>query len=293
MQMVPEYYIIDATTGEMFPADVYIKYGSSYKPVNIWGLATGEDEYTWGEGGSGYDINSIYNYVITLDWDDESARRQYTIAERYMTESLAQDDYVTVSSAGSYILGNSQLEQVNGNARTFIGGETTYGELMNYTRINNNLTPYGGINNSKATYNATTEITSNLTGGIDADEWWSHAQRWHMTIALPTSSIFLKAGESITSANITKYNENPNYYVVCTVSYRAMGDVWNLAYYQENGTVDLTKYDNSGNKLGNVTYDIPESITINGYVHKVPTAIAIYGIASDSVSGDYDVIENH
>lgn len=310
LQVIPEYYGVDVNTGEFFPVDAYIYYDNSYYPINIWGLVTGEDHLTWGDGGSGYDIKSIYNFVTLLKWNQEKARRMVTSAEVYQTEFLKDYlkvpineagtifDYLDVPSGNSYIMGNAQFLQLNGKARTFVGGETTYGGIMNYTRgdriredrfkdaESGYLYTYGSGLAASSTVTDEAGITYNETGILGASEWWRVAQRWHLTLGLASSSVFVRAGLEPTTENIAEI-QSKNYVVLSTVDIRVLGSIWNLIYEQENGAITVT----DANEIQR-TYDIPEKIIINGQEHVIPPAITVYQTVKSSPF-DIDIISNH
>lgn len=310
LQVVPEYYGVDIHTGEFFPVDVYIYYDNAYYPINIWGLMTDEDIHTWGPEGSGYDLSSIYNFATILRWNQEKIRRMVTPAEDYMTNQLREKyvsyvaentwDYLDIPSGNSYVMGNAQFLQLNGNARTFVGGETTYSTLMNYSRGNalrehlfDDYNEASGklwaIGSGKANSGVSVDdngIYHNPGGLIDASQWWEAAQRWHLTLGLASSSVFVRSGLEPTTENIAEL-QTKDYVVLSTVDIRALGTVWNLIYTQENGSITVT--DENGIKI---TIDIPEKIVINGHEHVIPPALVVYQTVKSSPY-DIDVISNY
>lgn len=309
LQLIPEYYGVDITTGEFFPVDVYIYYDNAYYPINIWGLMTGEDTYTWSPDGSGYTLSSIYNFATILRWNEEKIRRMVTPAEEYQTNYLREHyvslteagwDYLDIPTGNSYVMGNAQFLQLNGHARTFVGGETTYSELMNYSRGNalkenlfddyneasGKLWEIGSGKNSSSVSTDEHGIVGNGNGLIEAYKWWQAAQRWHLTLGLASSSVFVRAGLEPTTENIAAI-QNENYVVLSTVDIRALGQVWNLIYTQENGSIKVT--DENGMVI---TYDIPEKIIIDGHEHVIPPALVVYQTVKSSPF-DIDVVSNY
>ena len=309
LQLIPEYYGVDITTGEFFPVDVYIYYDNAYYPINIWGLMTGEDNYTWSPDGSGYTLSSIYNFATILRWNEEKIRRMVTPAEEYQTNYLREHyvslteagwDYLDIPTGNSYVMGNAQFLQLNGHARTFVGGETTYSELMNYSRGNalkenlfddyneasGKLWEIGSGRNSSSVSTDEHGIVGNGNGLIEAYKWWQAAQRWHLTLGLASSSVFVRAGLEPTTENIAAI-QNENYVVLSTVDIRALGQVWNLIYTQENGSIKVT--DENGMVI---TYDIPEKIIIDGHEHVIPPALVVYQTVKSSPF-DIDVVSNY
>lgn len=272
LQVIPEYYAIDIHTGKMQPVDAYINYNETYQPVNIWGLVTGEDKYTFGGEGSGYNINNIYDFVISLLWGEEYSRRMYTAAEEYMTNYLKELETSTtedgrtielyVPTSNKYIMGNSQFMQLTGKARTFVGGETTYGVL--YNRSYNSTVSNTYLQDDK------TGILYNNNGRISADYWWKMAQRWHLTMGLPSSTVFVKSGTTPTLEAIAEIKDG-DYLIIGALDIRAIGEVWNLRYVAGDQSLNIAQSDGTIKTMG-----IPNEIEVNGVKHKIPPAIIVY-----------------
>lgn len=263
LQVIPEYYGLDIYTGEMVPLDVYIKHQNQYKPVNIWGLATGEDKYSWGGDGSGYTIDTIYDNAIVLKWPDEKERRMVTTAEEYITGQVKTRYGVPTPITEAYTMGNSQFLSLGPLARTFIGGETTYGELMNYSGA--------GKAASTAIKDPVTGVIGNDSGVLTDSTWWVETQRWHLTNSLPSSSIFIEAGHKVTEEEIKKMEED-KWVIITALDIRAKGDIWNLQYDGENpNTVIVTGQDGEVHKV-----PFPEEIVIDGHTHRIPPVLNIY-----------------
>jgi hypothetical protein len=283
LQIIPEYYAINLndTTTTLTPMDVYVSYNNSYYPINIWGLVTGEDSLTWGSGGSGYTIDSIYNYVTILTWGEEYQRRMATKSELDHTAKIKEqigsggtEIYTPISS--QIILGNAQFLQLNGKARTFVGGETTYGELKNL----------GGSNTIMV--DSDTGTLFNPDGNIPAIEWWLATQRWHFTLSLPSSAIFVPAGETPTVENIAKWNgeDAAGILIVQTIDIRALGEIWNLHYESDAREIRVTYNGATSTKI------LPEYITINGVKHYIYTPVNVIDASGDS-SKEVSIISTH
>lgn len=302
LQVIPEYYAVNlkelkAGNVTFEPVDVYIHYANSYYPVNIWGLVTGEDKYTFGGNGSGLDIESIYNFTTYLKWREEAIRRMVSTEEEYMTSKVvpyfrdADENNLLQPVVEDYIIGNAQFLQMNGKARTFIGGETTYYKpgtntvdelgfkygLKNYSA--------GGRAGSTVARDASTGIYFNPTGMIEAIKWWAETQRWHFTLSLPSSAVFIAAGTKPTTESIQEM-QSDDYVILSTVDIRSLGSVWNLRYTQESSSFNVTQ----DGTVYNI--EIPETITIGGHVHRIPVPIIVYR-TNDKISSDVDIIANH
>lgn len=302
LQVIPEYYAVNlkelkAGNVTFEPVDVYIHYANSYYPVNIWGLVTGEDKYTFGGNGSGLDIESIYNFTTYLKWREEAIRRMVSTEEQYMTSKVvpyfrdADDNNLLQPVVEDYILGNAQFLQMNGKARTFVGGETTYYKpgtntvdelgfkygLKNYSA--------GGRAGSTVARDDSTGIYFNPTGMIEAIKWWAETQRWHFTLSLPSSAVFIAAGTKPTTESIQKM-QNDDYVILSTADIRSLGSVWNLRYTQESSSFNVMQ----GGTVYNI--EIPETVTIDGHVHRIPVPIIVYR-TNDKLASDVDIIANH
>lgn len=103
--MLPYYYALNTTTGELVPVDVYIDSGENIRPINYFGLL---DEYASAGNRTKYAgvsaistaeknklMESLYNYNMHLDWKHEAAgennRRNYFAREKSITEALAKE----------------------------------------------------------------------------------------------------------------------------------------------------------------------------------------------------------
>ena len=176
-----------------------------------------------------------------------------------------------------YTLGNSQILQATGKARTFIGGETTYGTLMNL----------GGSNSiSTDTLNGR---KYNPSGRIVDYDWWSQAQRWHFKVGLPSSTIFVEHDKvdsfdpdrSIdtyvgSDGKVYEYKEVRNmrlkeesdlkadYVILCTADIQVVGDTYALKYSHENdnGTIKIRKTDGSWTNEKPLPTNIPPVLAI-------------------------------
>ena len=55
------------------------------------------------------------------------------------------------------------------------------------------------------------------------------SQRWHWTLGLPSSTVFVRAGKPCTDANI-KALQDTNSVIVCSLDIKVRGTVWTLDY---------------------------------------------------------------
>ena len=171
--------------------------------------------------------SSISEYYLYMDWQNEYQRRNYTAKEKKTTGDVvdfftpAESPKIRVPSTQKDILGTAQRLFLNDINRTFIGSTTTYG------------------------------VDKNPENALAEPIYGRQAQRWNWTIGLPSSSVFVKAGEDCTTANIEKISSQ-NAVIVCTLQIYVKGEVWTLAY---DGTainnVDKDKTGKTGVKIFN------------------------------------------
>lgn len=282
VQVVPYYYALDVEKNEILPLDVYFKYDKEYKLINEHGLVTSGD----------WDSSKIYNYAVKLDWIGEKERRNYTDTEKKHTDFF-RDYYaegqlpsrpvgeqsvgagattinpkqLDAPSGSSYVLGNAQIMSATGKARTFIGGETTYGKLMNLGGSNKITTDEDGYK-------------YNPQGRLEDYLWWQSAQRWHLKIALPSSAVFVDHGKEPSKENLEKYVSD-KYLILCTADIRVIGDTYVLKYDQkeDNGSINIQRKD--GTWSG--TIKMPNNI---------PPVLAVYSTTKTSAY-DIDIVSSH
>lgn len=169
--------------------------------------------------------SSVSEYYLYMDWQNEYQRRNYTAREKKTTGDVvdfftpAESPRIRVQSTQKDILGTAQRLFLNDLNRTFIGSATTYG------------------------------VDQNPETALAEPIYGRQAQRWNWTIGLPSSSVFVKAGEDCTTANIEKISSQ-NAVIVCTLQIYVRGEVWTLAY---DGTainnVDKDKTGKTGVKI--------------------------------------------
>lgn len=322
LQVIPYYYALNTKTGEITPVDVYADSGSTVLPINYSGLFN-----AWADGSGNTQppkdftelSTSLYAYNMSLNWQKESGRRNYKEIEKDHTEQLATDThYGTFAYDGNgnlvmrpvttydeetgtyesgenplvynltipygdvdFVLGTEQLLYVNceptangddgGRARTFIGSP----------RVTALHTDINGDNNT------------NLLGTTDKD-YYLKAQRWHLTLGLPSSAKFVAYrggkhlspndtittpdGNTIYAADEFKPDDKGacDYVILMTADIKVLGDTYNLEYRQgkDNGVYRASN--------GNVFK----------FGDEIPTLIAVYGIG-DTTTPDLDIMQTH
>lgn len=189
MQITPRYWSLNLDTKKYTPVDVYMNVRGSYKPVVKFGNST--------DG-----IEEFYQY---LDWSEESGRRNYTAAEKDAsitgkdTLGLGLDIPSRLPIMQPEIIGTANRLFLNDLDRTFIGSPNTYGQNKNP---------------DNAFYN---------------EHYNMQAQRWHFTLGLPSSSVFVEKGKPCNTENI-KALQDQNSVIVCAIDIKVKGDVWTLEY---------------------------------------------------------------
>ena len=244
--------------GDLIPVDVYMNSStddadSVYVPINLFG----ETNYTAAaqEAFNGDGKNDIFSYDISLEWNDEKARRMFMtdepdlgenkkgLSEEDMTKNLhdmmtrvdenGATEHLTIPGAVYYSLGNTQLLTPDGNARTFIGTSRTVFE--------------------NTTFNGRDD--TNFDNRFGSELYNYRAQRWHLKLGLPTSAVFTfydgnkhiqpldkvnYEGDMIPAYQVIQGLDDTasNYAIVMTANIKSIGSPWNLAYEQNVGNGD-------------------------------------------------------
>lgn len=205
MQITPYYYSLNLKNGAITPVDIYMSVGGSYKIINDHGATK---EPNWNP-------NTVYSNPVVLDWNSEALRRNATSTERNLTSSIAGlfaesggDTSVGKASEpfGTYLYGTSQIMQLTGRNRTFIGNDETYSQNKN-----------PGNKFSKL-------------------EFAMQSQRWHHSYKLPSSAVAVKAGEKPTQTNIDAMSKNTSV-IIMAADILAIGDTFTLQYKAPNHNV--------------------------------------------------------
>lgn len=201
-QITPYYYHLDLTTGKWTPMDVYMLVGTQYKRIAEYGSTEATTDYEW---------------LYSLNWQEESSRRMYT------TEEKATTDLVVDKLKSLKTTLNDDGEQVSVLKSILIpsGKEYAYGTANRLFMKDKNRT-FIGTTLTESTY-------TNPGERISEEKYSRNGQRWHFSLGLPSSAVFVPAGEKCTQANIDKYANNHSV-VVCAIDVLARGTVWTLKY---------------------------------------------------------------
>lgn len=196
-QIIPKYYSLDLTTGEYTPVDVYYGINNEYVQVNDW-------DY----GYNTTDTSHLQDFYLYLDWLNESERRNYTNAERAATALAVEwsnenrqfsNIKTRTPTSEKDVIGSANVLFLNDINRTFIGSTTTYGQDKNPGSL------------------------------VDPGWYAAQSQRWHFTLGVPSSAVFVESNLDCTEANI-KALQSEDRVIVGTLDITVQGEVWQLKY---------------------------------------------------------------
>lgn len=257
LQVIPYFYALNTKTDELVPVDVYINNDGNAEPINYFGLYS---EYMDDKGNylPGYEdlSKNLYRYNMYLNWTDEAARRNYTAGgleskvsdsvRDYFTEGIYDSDgeitgykYLTVPYGNFYNLGTMQCLQPGRRARTFLGNSRVTAIIQQSARLG--ITG-NGING---------DIETNLGHNYLSEMFYKQAQRWHLTMGLPSSAIF------------TAYRENGIHVTP--------EEDWYVASYIQ-GDITLTKHFSKTflkKNVGEKEYALGSTFTLSGIQYKI------------------------
>lgn len=196
MQIKPKYLELNLDTGKYNEVDAYMQSGSTYLPIVLTNKADQTSEY--------------YYY---LDWLNESGRRSYSEKEQKGNTKLQTDrskDYykLRLPTNDRDVIGSTDRIYLIDLDRTFIGSSFRYGRDMNTGN------QYAGTTNDRIS---------------EEGDYLLQSQRWHWTLGLPSSTVFVRAGKPCTDANI-KALQDTNSVIVCSLDIKVRGTVWTLDY---------------------------------------------------------------
>lgn len=196
MQIRPKYYALDLDTNQYTPVDVYYGSNSNYKIINDYDNPS----------------TNISDYYIYMEWPKEFERRNNTEEERRVTDVakryrknnvygfLPDTEPVRSPSVDRDVLGTSNIMFLNDLNRTFIGNTETYG------------------------------VDKNPGSLVDEGLFNMQSQRWHFSLGLPSSAVFVESGIDCNVENIEKLRNDGNKVIVGTIEIKVKGDVWTLEY---------------------------------------------------------------
>ncbi|WFR59583.1 glycine rich domain-containing protein [Anaerocolumna sp. AGMB13025] len=257
LQVIPYFYALNKKTNALTPVDVYISNDGLNQPINYFGLYS---DYMDEDGNykEGYETlaDQLYKYTMYLNWTNESARRNYTAGGkessitdavrdffiepiRDSTDEITGYKYLTVPFGNFYNLGTMQCLQPGLRARTFVGSSQV-------TAIQKQAARLGLTNNG---INGGTE--TNINGDYSTEMFNHQAQRWHLTLGVPSSAVF------------TAYREKGIHVLPA--------DNWYIASYIDNGVTQEKTFSKPYliSKVGDKDYGIGTTFQISGVQYTV------------------------
>lgn len=278
VQVIPYFYALHTKTNAIYPVDAYLFSNNTYEPINYFGLLTEYTDENQNQNGEYQTLkDTLYPYVMKLNWVKEKGRRNYTPEEAVMTEKLAETNYeyirdedynvtgtklLTIPYGEDYALGTIQNLLIGARGRTFVGSSRV-------TAID--------ING---------ETETDIMRYFDPMHFWQRGQRWHMTAGLPTSAKFVvyRNGRHVSPTELIRIGDTTihameeisgdDYVILMTAKIIAYGDTWTLEYDQGK--------ENGGVILGNKTYQFGSDI---------PNLLAVYDTTGNTI--DVDIIGTH
>lgn len=209
------YYGMDKNNN-LHPLDVYMLKDGEYVLIN--------DFYN--------DCSKITRYPVYMNWENENERRMFTETEKERTEKV--NDFMQGTNAydmftgeigkvypyypsGNTIYQGDYNSSILGfDSRTFIG-DYYYSDVMPGFPDNDN---------------------TNVGGYIPAWKYYRNSQKWYFSNGLPSSAVFVEAGQKCTKENIdvatSKYDK-----AVVTAIIKAHGAVWDLIHDGSNSWAKL------------------------------------------------------
>lgn len=289
------------TPGTLIPVDVHMKTEDDYQTINYFGAV--DNTETWEDEFKG----KVYDFDQALRWDDEYLRRNYTDEEQIMTDNLrtAMADVQTDENGnvtgeiplytvgGSYYsLGNAQIIEADGHARSFIGTNNTVYEDDTFN---------GGYD-------------TNFDDRFNSLMYNYRAQRWHLKLGIPSSAAFTMYldGKHINPTDTVTYNgqdmqaadvisESGKYVIVMTANIKSIGDTWILYYGQDVDkgrqlAQDENDWSNGHIQVNGVNYNFHYLGSYDDDGKLIPSefrvVLAAYD-ASNTAEVDYDIIGTH
>ena len=236
MQIKPKYYELNLDTKQYKKVDVYEYSNSTYKPVILWkGLKNPPESYD-------------SDYYLYLDWLTEQDRRNYTGSEAEASRNVVAafeltgngNNGMTGESPDDVFYNSGEYKmQLPGNQRDPLGVKNAL-YLIDYDR-----TFIGSSKRYGVDYNLGNSLKGLAAGSrLDEADFAKQSQRWHFTLGLPSSSVFVYENEIPTEEKI-KQMKSHNAVIVCAIEIKVRGEVWTLQY---DGSA-INRVDGNGFKI--------------------------------------------
>lgn len=196
------YFKIDVNTGALTSADAYMLKDGKYILVNDADATINLTPDTPTDQSS------------NLNWVEEANRRNFFTAERLATDRVFDTYKVGKPGGATWYYGTYDTLNLLGRNRTSIGTEYTYG--VNTDPGNNT---YPGDSNG---------VWANTLAELQG-------ARWHFSVGLPSSTVFVKSGDPCDEAHIKSFaGTDGSTAIAVALEIYAKGQVWNLIYDGKN-----------------------------------------------------------
>ena len=205
------YYGLPASGDDLVPLDVFMWRDDEYVLINDF-YNTRDEE--------------LYSYPILMNWADSKVRRMYTAEEARRTEEVnnnwTDDGYLDMYSK-TFVDTNYISEKGPNGYSTYQGDcETAYLGYDSRTFIGNYI--YDDVAEGFSNNNNT-----DVAESVEKWMFYRDSQKWYFSNELPSSAVFVRAGEHPTEENIEDVKDNyPS--VVVTAYIIAHGPVWDLEH---------------------------------------------------------------
>lgn len=206
VQILPYYYSLNVNTRKIRPLDVYMSVNGSYQLINKFDKLDANGQVK---------TDGVYDNKVFLNWTEESIRRNYSGEQRDLT--IDGTDFYN----NRYT--NTTVQGYEGSSDNFM--QPPYGQF--YVMGNNNallLTP-----RARTLFATEENYDGNKNPGhrVNSMDYTIQGQRWHFTITLPSSAVFVEANKKPTSNNIENIC-NDQTVVLTAISVKAIGSQYAL-----------------------------------------------------------------
>lgn len=209
------YYGMDKNNN-LHPLDVYMLKDGEYVLIN--------DFYN--------DYSKITSYPVYMNWENENERRIFTETEKERTEKV--NDFMQGTNA--YDMFTGEIDKVY---PYYPSGNTIYQGDCNSSILGfDSRTFIGDYYYSDVMPGFPDNDNTNVGGYIPAWKYYRNSQKWYFSNGLPSSAVFVEAGQKCTKENIdiatSKYDK-----AVVTAIIKAHGAVWDLIHDGSNSWAKL------------------------------------------------------
>lgn len=137
--------------------------------------------------------------VVSLDWVNTKDRRNYDATEDGYTQLVYNQFKVGIPHGSQWNYGTYDWLTLSGRNRTSIGTRYTYG------------------------------VDTDPSDLFETNRYYLQGARWHFSLGLPSSSVFVYAGKTPTQDNIDDCSSG-NAVIIVGLEIYADGEVWSLLY---------------------------------------------------------------